>query len=149
MKFLVFVFSLVSLWLLGTMQLAADEMIKVGDRKVDTPSLPVAVSDYDDSWKKSDSHNSGQIDYAVKYDEKGRILYEVFSHFQTGFMDVFRFYEDGIPVREEIDSTGSHHIDLWVYLYQGIYISRWERSTNHDGVIDKIKVFGKAVTIKN
>ena len=149
MKFLAYVFSLTGLLLVATVPLAADEPTKLGDRKVDTPSLPVAVSDYDDTWKKTDSDNSGQIDYAVKYDEKGRIIYEVFSHFQNGFMDVFRFYEDGVPVREEIDSTGNHRIDLWVYLYQGIYISRWERSSNHDGVIDKIKVFGKTVAIKS
>lgn len=148
MKFFSIIFSAAVFLLLGAFPLQAQEMVKVGDRKIDTPSLPIAVDDYDDTWIKSDTHNSGKIDYAIKYDEKGKILYEAFSHFQNGFMDNFRFYEDGVPVREEIDTTGSHRIDLWVYLYQGVYISRWERSTNHDGIIDKIKVFGKNVAQK-
>jgi len=34
-------------------------------------------------------------------------------------------------------------VDLWVYLEEGIYITRYERDTDFDGTVDITKTFGE------
>jgi len=114
----------------------------VGETKDNKPALPVAVAEYSaDDWILVDRNGDGKIDYALKQDKNGTKICEAFDCNYDGRMDNFYFYETGVLARQEIDTKFVGKIDLWVYLYQGVYISAYERA-NSDGVLSLVKVFG-------
>lgn len=93
-------------------------------------------ADYDAAWLTLDRDEDGVIDYAVRVDEMGKKLQEALDFNYDGWMDDFYFYSNDVLQREEIDSNFDRQIDIWVFLYRGVWIQMWERDTDFDGVID-------------
>ena len=131
-----------SAWVFGLPEPTPNLPTIAGSHRDDRPTLPTSPAEYDDTWTKISSHDDGKIDYAVRFDKQGNKMMEAFDTHHNGFMTDFLFYEDGIRVREEVDSKHQRRIDLWVYFYEGIYVSRFERSTKADGIVDIVKIFG-------
>ncbi len=90
-----------------------------------------------------DRNRDGKIDQVMILDEKGRKLYEELDFNFDGRMDDLCFYTNGVLQSEWIDTNFDGRIDLWVYLKNGVYVDRYERDTNYDGVVDKVKQFGQ------
>ena len=59
-----------------------------------------------------------------------------------GRMDDFYYYVGGVLDRREIDTDFNDDIDLWVYLFEGVYLSRVERDLDGDGKVDFVKEYG-------
>lgn len=95
------------------------------------------VEEYSDDWMTLDRNKDGRIDYAVQVNDRGFKIREAMDFNYNGYMDNFYFYTDGELTRHEIDSNSDQQIDIWVYLFDAIYIRMWERDTNHDGYIDQ------------
>ncbi|TVQ24129.1 MAG: hypothetical protein EA382_08865 [Spirochaetaceae bacterium] len=95
------------------------------------------VEEYGDDWMTLDRNKDGRIDYAVQVNDRGFKIREAMDFNYNGYMDNFYFYTDGELTRHEIDSNSDQQIDIWVYLFDAIYIRMWERDTNHDGYIDQ------------
>ncbi len=95
------------------------------------------VEEYGDEWLTLDRNRDGRVDYAVQVNDRGHKLREAMDFNYNGYMDNFYFYTDGELTRHEIDSNSDQQIDIWVYLFEAIYIRMWERDTNHDGYIDQ------------
>jgi len=90
-----------------------------------------------------DRNRDGKSDHVMILDEKGRKLYEELDFNFDGRMDDLCFYTNGALQSEWIDTNFDGRIDLWVYLKNGVYVDRYERDTNYDGVVDKVKQFGQ------
>jgi hypothetical protein len=90
-----------------------------------------------------DRNKDGRMDHVMILDEKGRKLYEELDFNFDGRMDDLCFYTNGVLQSEWIDTNFDGKIDLWVYLRNGVYVDRYERDTNYDGVVDKVKQFGE------
>ena len=60
-----------------------------------------------------------------------------FNH--DGMMDDFYFYANDVLIREELDTNYDGAIDLWVFLHRGVYVERYERDTDFDGIPDIVK----------
>lgn len=99
-------------------------------------------ADYGEEWMVLDRDDDGVVDYAVMLNEDGQKLREAVDFNRDGFMDDFYFYENDVLQREEIDSNYDRHIDIWIYLRRGVYITMWERDRDHDGVIDAREIYG-------
>jgi hypothetical protein len=72
----------------------------------------------------------------------GRKMYEELDFNNDGRMDDFYYYTDGVLERREIDSNYDDAVDVWVYIYEGVYVERYERDTDFDGEIDEVETFG-------
>ena len=57
-------------------------------------------------------------------------------------MDDYYFYDDGRLIREEIDTNFDEKVDVWVYLFEGIYIEKIEQDSDFDGQIDLVQEYG-------
>lgn len=90
-----------------------------------------------------DRNKDGKIDHTMILDEKGKKLYEELDYNFDNRMDDLCFYTNGVLQTEWIDTNFDGKIDLWVYLKNGVYVDRYERDTNYDGVVDKVKQFGQ------
>jgi hypothetical protein len=90
-----------------------------------------------------DRNDDGNTDYTIFFDQKGKKEHEEFDFNYDGKMDDYFYYVDGVPDREEIDSNFDGKIDLWVYLVNGIYIKKYQRDTDGDGVPDIVKDYSK------
>ncbi|MCX7788267.1 MAG: hypothetical protein N2442_11290 [Spirochaetes bacterium] len=90
-----------------------------------------------------DRNKDGKIDHVMILDEKGRKLYEELDYNFDGRFDDLCFYTNGVLQSEWIDTNFDGKIDLWVYIKNGVYVDRYERDTNYDGVVDKVKQFGQ------
>lgn len=90
-----------------------------------------------------DRNKDGKIDHIMILDEKGKKLYEELDYNFDNRMDDLCFYTNGVLQTEWIDTNFDGKIDLWVYLKNGVYVDRYERDTNYDGVVDKVKQFGQ------
>lgn len=90
-----------------------------------------------------DRNKDGKIDSLMILDEKGKKLYEELDYNFDGRMDDLCFYINGVLQREWIDTNFDGRIDLWVYLKNGVYVDRYEKDTDYDGVVDKVKLFGQ------
>jgi len=95
------------------------------------------------SWIKIDRNKDGRDDHLLQLDERGQSLYEEMDYNFDGEFDDFCFYANGILAREEIDTNFDGKIDLWVHMYRGIYVERYERDKDFDGKRDLVKIFGK------
>lgn len=90
----------------------------------------------------SDTNFDGNVDSILAIDKANISLYEQTDYNLDGVMDNFYYYEDGVIVRQEVDSNYDNKIDVWVYIINGgTTIAKYEKDTDFDGVIDKVKVF--------
>ena len=94
------------------------------------------------TWIELDRNKDGRTDQAMLLDQKGLKIYEELDYNFDGEMDDFCYYAGGVLVREEIDTNFDGKIDIWVFLQKGIYIERYMRDTDFDGVIDIDKKYG-------
>ncbi|MFP4430259.1 MAG: hypothetical protein ACOCW6_09325 [Spirochaetota bacterium] len=99
------------------------------------------VSKYDDTWITSDRDEDGRIDYALRLTEELQKDREAVDFNYDGMMDDFYFYENDVLVRQEVDTNFDGKIDLWVFLDRGVYVERYERDTDFDGMPDVIKEY--------
>jgi hypothetical protein len=90
----------------------------------------------------TDRNYDGKVDMKIEYGPDGNPIYEEFDHNYDGNMDTFNFFQKGKQVRQEIDSNYDQKVDIWIYLIDGIYIERYERDTDFDGKVDKVKKYG-------
>lgn len=88
-----------------------------------------------------DLNEDGKIDFVRVYNARGLLDHDEYDYNLDGRMDDFLYYENAVPVREEIDSDYNGKIDIWVYLAEGKYITRWERDLDGDGKFDKAQEF--------
>ncbi len=108
-----------------------------------TPATPRAGNSPGFHKVETDSRGDGFVDDVVYLNAKGQKVREELDFNRDGRMDDFLSYEDGLLVREEIDSHFNGKIDIRVYLYRGVYIERYERDTNGDGVFDVVKDYSR------
>ncbi len=92
---------------------------------------------------KQDLDFDGNPDYHLKFDEAGNKILEEIDFNRDGEMDDFYLYKSGVLVQRQIDSNYDQNIDIWVYIYEGVYIEKYERDTDFDGTIDIVKEFGE------
>jgi len=114
----------------------------VGEKKDTKPTLPVLLDDYRSTWVLEDSAATGKPDHAISYDREKKVIAEAWDLNHDGLMDSFYFYEQGVQVKQEIDSNFDGKIDIWVYLYKGNYMLAYERDKDFDGIVDLVKRFG-------
>jgi len=89
-----------------------------------------------------DRNEDGIVDYAVQIDDRGEKVREAMDFNNDGLMDDFYFYSNGVLQRQEVDTNYDRRIDVWIYLRRGVYIEKWERDRDYDGVIDDRGVYG-------
>ncbi len=102
----------------------------------------IEVIDSTTTKMSKDRDFDGRPDYVLVYDERARKISETLDFNFDGNMDDFYFYEGGVLVRREIDTDFNDRIDLWVHVYEGVYLSRVERDLDGDGEIDFVKEYG-------
>jgi len=83
-----------------------------------------------------DSNDNGKVDYLIKTNEENEKMMEILDFDHDGKMDDFYMYEAGVLRQRAIDSNSDGKIDIWVYLKEGVYISRYEEDTDFDGIMD-------------
>jgi hypothetical protein len=127
------------------MALAASALFPLDGKAVGDPSAAASPARTEDAGKlrsvQTDSRGDGFVDDVVYFNEKGQKVREELDFNRDGRMDDFLYYQDGVLAREEIDSHFDGRIDLRIYLYRGIYVQRYERDTDGDGVPDVVKDF--------
>ncbi|MFW5710891.1 MAG: hypothetical protein ACOC2P_00160 [Spirochaetota bacterium] len=88
-----------------------------------------------------DSNDDGQVDYLIKTNESDEKMMEILDYNHDGKMDDFYIYENGVLRQRAIDSNFDTKIDIWVYLKEGVYISRYEEDSDYDGTMDVDKSY--------
>ena len=88
-----------------------------------------------------DSNDDGQIDYLIKTNESDEKMMEILDYNHDGEMDDFYIYESGVLRQRAIDSNFDTKIDIWVYIKEGVYISRYEEDSDYDGTMDVDKSY--------
>lgn len=83
-----------------------------------------------------DTNDDGKVDYLIKTNKENEKLMEILDFDHDGRMDDFYIYEAGVLRQRAIDSNSDAKIDIWVYLEEGVYISRYEEDTDFDGIMD-------------
>ena len=91
---------------------------------------------YDTGWLTSDRDEDGRIDYAIKIDDRGYRVREAMDFNFDGHMDDFYFYANDVLQRQELDSNFDRRVDIWIYMWRGVWVRKWERDTDYDGVVD-------------
>lgn len=87
-----------------------------------------------------DSNGDGRKDYSVRTDlDSGEKMMEVLDFNHDGKMDDFYFYDAGILRERAIDSNFDGLVDIWVYIEGGVYIAYYEKDTDFDGKMDKLR----------
>lgn len=94
---------------------------------------------YETGWLTSDRDDDGRVDYAVQIDERGYKTREAMDFNFDGLMDDFYFYDNDVLQRQEIDSNYDRIVDIWIFMWRGVYVRRWERDTDFDGTVDLIR----------
>ncbi len=126
-----FFFSFLSLGFSETRVLDCDKIVKQMESMKE--GLPVDTFD---------SNGDGKVDFMEKKDKDGKKIMEIFDFNHDGFMDDFYFYTNGIITLREVDSNFDRKVDIWVYIKDGHYITKYERDLDYDGTIDQVKTFG-------
>ena len=110
--------------------------------------LPTAVLDpverydlaiYSSGWLTSDRDSNGTVDYAIQLDDLGYRVLEAMDFNYDGVMDDFYFYSNDVLQRQEVDSNFDQSVDIWIFMWRGVYIRRWERDSDHDGLVDVVQ----------
>lgn len=122
-------------------------LVMVGSADADTvgedqsldPHARFDPATYTEGWLTSDRDSDGIVDYAVRVDEQGNKLQEAIDYNRDGRMDDFYFYANDVLQRQEVDSNFDEAIDIWVFLWRGVYVQRWERDTDYDGEVDVVR----------
>ena len=107
------------------------------------PDVRFDPAAYAVGWLIADRDSDGTVDYAVRVDERGYKLGEAMDFNLDGRMDDFYFYSNNVLQRQEIDSNFDQAIDIWIYLWRGVYVQKWERDTDYDGAVDMIRDYGR------
>ncbi len=94
-------------------------------------------------WLIADRNSDGTADYAVQVDERGYKLREAMDFNLDGRMDDFYFYSNDVLQRQEVDSNFDQAIDIWIYLWRGVYVQKWERDTDYDGAVDMTRDYDR------
>ena len=89
-----------------------------------------------------DSNGDGKVDFMEKLDKDGNKIMEIFDFNHDGAMDDFYFFTDGVISKREIDSNFDKKVDIWVYIKDGHYITKYERDLDYNGTVDQVKTFG-------
>lgn len=116
--------------------------ISTGDSEYPRQTEPDQYFDagkYGEPWITSDRDGDGRVDYALLLTEELQKDREVMDFNFDGMMDDFYFYSNDVLVREELDTNYDGAIDLWVFLHRGVYVERYERDTDYDGMPDIVK----------
>ena len=93
-------------------------------------------------WLEIDTNGDGKIIHRMLLLPSGDKIYEEMDINKDGIMDSLSYYSRGVLVREEIDTNFDGKVDLWVYIKDGIYVEKYMRDTDFDGVIDVTKEYG-------
>ena len=132
----------------GLFSLSAAGFGRVGEVKSSVPPYPLDITGYGHPWVTDDRNNDGIPDHAVQIDKAGRTGAEAFDFNFDGRMDDFYLYEGGAIVMEMLDTNYDGAIDLWVSVYQGVYVAGYERDKDYDGKLDLVKQFGRDNLVK-
>jgi hypothetical protein len=97
----------------------------------------------DTRWLELDTNGDDRIDHIMLLNQRGDKIYEELDYNQDGEMDDFCYYQNGVLAREETDSNYDGMIDIWLFLQRGIYVERYMRDTDFDGIIDVTKEYGQ------
>ncbi len=92
---------------------------------------------------ETDRNSDGEIDYLLIVDDKNLKITEKLDFNYDGAMDDFYYYSNGVIKRREIDSNYDGNVDIWVYIVEGVYIEKYERDSDFDGIVDIVKNFGE------
>lgn len=128
--------------LFGTALLTANNQIS-SDENGD--GLPDTWTVYEEGRRKAvlyDSDFDGAVDYSLHFNRDGQMIEQRQDFNRDGEMDDFYFYANAVLKGREMDTNYDGEIDVWVYLKEGIYITRYEQDTDFDGSVDKVKNFG-------
>jgi hypothetical protein len=93
-------------------------------------------------WLEIDSNNDGKIDHIMLLAPNGDKVYEEIDVNHDSLMDDLGYYSRGVLIREETDTNYDGKVDLWVFIREGVYVERYARDTDYDGVIDVTKEYG-------
>jgi len=115
-----------------------------GQRSKQAPDFHFDVTEYGDEWILGDKNDDGVTDYALYLGKDNLKVKEAVDFNSDGKMDDFYFYANEVLVRQEVDTNYDQKIDLWVYLYRGVYVERYERDTDFDGIPDIVKRFDQS-----
>lgn len=129
-------------WFLSAVVLvlaAAGLVAQTEETQADDPDFMYNVRDYDDPWFLEDRDGDGLFDFAVILDEDGFRDREALDYNRDGWMDDFYFYERDVMVRQIVDTNYDQRPDLWIYIYHGVYVERYERDTDYDGLVDLVR----------
>ena len=127
---------------------SAQVLGKVGDEKHCLPAMPVDIGEYGSAWTTDDRNGDGMVDHVAQFDKNGRTSAEAFDFNFDGKMDDFYTFSGGAVTQEELDTNYDGFIDLWVQVYQGVYVASYERDSNFDGKLDIVKQYGKDQIVK-
>jgi hypothetical protein len=94
--------------------------------------------------RELDTNDDGHDDYLARTNTDGKKMMEVLDYNHDGELDDFYFYSDGILKRRAVDTNFDQRIDLWVYIRGGVYISRYVRDADFDGVFEQKKEFERS-----
>jgi hypothetical protein len=90
-----------------------------------------------------DQNYDEAIDYKGEFTKDWKPVFEEFDDNGDGAMDTFYYYDKGALIRQEVDSNYDGKIDIWIYLYSSVYITKYAADTDFDGTIDKVIDYGK------
>ena len=90
----------------------------------------------------TDTNFDGNIDSILELDESNISIHEETDYNLDGIMDNDYYYDNGFVVRQEVDSNYDGIVDIWIYICNnGTTIYRYEKDSDFDGTVDKVKEF--------
>ena len=122
----------------GLFALSAAELMTEDVNEDGEPDRWIEESGNGYTFIRSDRNFDGVIDHVLKIDAAGNKVYEEMDFNLDGIMDDFSYYSRGVLERREIDTNFDTRIDLWITMYEGVYIMKVVRDTDFDGEPDKI-----------
>jgi hypothetical protein len=91
----------------------------------------------------ADTNNDGKDDYFVYMNKANqKVLEEIDTNFD-GVVDDIYVYANGVLILRELDSNFDGKTDIWVELSEGVYIKKYSRDKDFDGIPDVVKDYSK------